>query len=85
MFDATTIIKNNDKEKYVCSVLGTVFDGKGEWSFGYDYARNVVIFGFGNSSSSHIDNLKNDFLIFDEGDAFGINGGFGAPEKKFKY
>ena len=30
-----------------------VFDGKGEWSFGDDYARNVTIFGLDNSSSSH--------------------------------
>ena len=24
--------------------------GKGEWSFGNDYARNVIIFGVDNSS-----------------------------------
>ena len=30
-----------------------VFDGKGEWSFGDGYARNVTIFGVDNSSSSH--------------------------------
>ena len=34
-----------------------------------------------NRSSSHSDNLKNDFLILG-GDTFGINGSFGAPEKK---
>ena len=26
---------------------------------------------------------KNDFLILDKGDTFGINGRFGAPEKTF--
>ena len=57
------------------------FDGKGEWSFGNDYARNGLIFGVDNSSSSHTDNLKNNFLVLREGDTFGINGIFGAPEK----
>ena len=32
------------------------------------------MFGVGNSSSSHIDNLKNGFLILGEGTTFGING-----------
>ena len=59
------------------------FDGKGLWSFSDDFGRNVIIFGVDNSSSSHTDNLKNDFLILDERDTFGINGSFGAPEKKF--
>ena len=36
------------------------FDGKCEWSFGNKYARNVTIFR-DNSSSSHADNLKNNF------------------------
>ena len=26
-----------------------VFDGKDEWNFGNNFARNVVIFGFDNS------------------------------------
>ena len=43
--------------------------------------RNFTIFGVKNSSSSHTDNLENDFLILGEGDIFGINGSFGAPEK----
>ena len=57
------------------------FDRKGECSFGIDYARNVAIFRVDNSSSSPTDNLKNYFLILGEGDIFGINGSFGAPEK----
>ena len=36
---------------------------------------------FYNSSSSHADDIKNNFLILDERDTFGINGSFGAPEK----
>ena len=31
------------------------------------------------SSLSHDDNCKNNFLVIDEGDTFGINGSFGAP------
>ena len=35
---------------------GIAFDGKGMWSFGNDFTRNVIIFGVDNSSSSHADN-----------------------------
>ena len=31
----------------------------------------------------HADDLKNTFLVLGEGDTFGLNGNFGAPEKKF--
>ena len=82
LFGATNIVKNRDKEKYVYSGWRIAFDGKGEWSFGNDCVRNFIIFGVDNSSSSHADNLKNNFLVLGEGDTFGINGSFGAPEKK---
>ena len=65
------------------SGYGIAFDGKDFWSFNDDTARNVKIFGVDNSSSSHTDNPKNDVLILNEGDTFGINGSFGAPEKTF--
>ena len=65
------------------SGYGIAFDGKGSWSFGNDYASNVVIFGVDNSSSSHADNHKNKFLVLSGGDTFGVNGSFAAPEKKF--
>ena len=71
--------KNSAKKFY--SGYGIAFDGKVEWSFGNDPARNVIIFGVDNSSSSHTDNIKNDFLIFGEGPTFGMNGSFGAPDK----
>ena len=83
MFGATKIVKDNGKEKYVHSGYGIAFDGKGSWSFNDEFARNNMIFRVDNNSSSHTDNLKNDFLILVEGDTFGINGSFGAPEKKF--
>ena len=72
MFGATNIIKNSNKEKYMHSGYGIAFDVEGEQSFGYDYVWNVVIFGVDNSSSSHTDNQKNDFLILGEGNTFVI-------------
>ena len=60
-----------------------VFDGGGSWSFGNDFVRNVIIFGVDNSSSSHTDNHKNNFLVLGEGKTYDINGSFGAAEKKF--
>ena len=41
------------------SGYGTTFDGTGSWGFMNDTARNVIIFGFDNSSSFHADNPKN--------------------------
>ena len=83
LFGEISIIENSHKEKWVYSGYGIAFDRKGEWSFGNDYATNAIIFGVDNNSSSHADNLKNNFLVLGEGDSFGINGSFGAPEKKF--
>ena len=50
------------------SGYGIAFDWKGSWSFNDDFARNSIVFGVDNSSSSHTDNLKNNFLILSEGD-----------------
>ena len=55
------------------------FDSAGSWSFNNDFARDLIILGFDNSSSSHADNRKNKFLVLREG----VNGSFGSPEKKF--
>ena len=67
LFGATNIVKNNDKEKYVYSGHGITFDNAGSSSFDSDFARNVIIFGLDNSSSSHSDNCKNKFLILAQG------------------
>ena len=48
-----------------------------------EQVSGVIIFDVDNSSSSHADNLKINFLMLHEGDTFGINGSFGAPEKCF--
>ena len=53
--------------------------------FGNESTKNVIIFWVDNSSSSHTDNLKNDFLILGEGPTFGINGSFGVSKKRFNF
>ena len=63
LFGVTNMVKNSYKENYVHSGCGIAFDSVGFWSFDNDTARNVIIFGVDNSSSSHSDNRKNDFLI----------------------
>ena len=67
MFGTTTIIKINDKEKWVYSGYGIAFDGKGGalW-YRYSYVINVVLFGVNSTRSSHIHNHKNIFLILSE-------------------
>ena len=83
MFGTTNIAKNSDKSQWVCSGLEIAFDAKGEWNFGNESAGNVVIFSVDNSSWSNADNWKNDFLVLDEGDTFGINGNICTQERKF--
>ena len=83
LFGATGVVRNSDKEKYVCSSYGITFDSTGSWSFDNDTTRNVIIFGVDNSSLSHADNRKIKILVLDEGPTFIINGSFGSPEKKF--
>ena len=81
MFGATNIVKTSDKAKWFISSYGIAFDGAGPWIFVNDFARNVVIFGVNNSSSSHSENCKIIFLVFGERPPDGINGSFGSPEK----
>ena len=56
--------KNSDKEKYVYNDYGITFDIVGLWISDNASARNVIIFGVHNSSSSHdSDNRKDNFLV----------------------
>ena len=55
--------KNSGKNKYVYSHYRLAFDGADSWSFGNNFAKNVVTFGVDNSSSSHTDNCENNFLV----------------------
>ena len=54
LFEATS-----NKEKYVSSGYGIVFDNAVSLNFDNDYARNDTIFGVDNRSSSHSDIHKN--------------------------
>ena len=65
--------KNSDKKNYVYSGHGITFDNAGSWSFRNGTAKNVIIFDVDDSSSSHVDNRKNNF---------GKNGRFASSEKK---
>ena len=82
LFGATNTIKNSDKEQYLYSGYQLAFDSKGEWRFGNDYARNFIILGVDNSSSSHSENHKNNFSILGEGPTLRINGRFESLEKR---
>ena len=76
LLGATNIAKNSDKEKYVYNGHGIKFDSPGPWSFDNEFARNAIIFGVDNSSSAY-------FLVPGGIPTYGINGGFGSPEKTF--
>ena len=49
---------------------------------GKDFAENALIFGVDNSSSSHNDNGKNNFLVLGKSPTYGSNASFVASEKK---
>ena len=83
LFVATNIVKSTDKEKYLYSGYRITFYSVVSWSFDNDTVRNVITFGVDNSSWSHSENCKNDFLILGAGPTYGINGSFESPEKKF--
>ena len=68
---------------WVYNSCGIAFDSGDWWSFVNGSGRNVIIFGADGSSSIHVDNRKNKFLIL--GSTSGINGTFCLPEKKNLY
>ena len=69
-------------KKWVYIGYGIPFDGKGTWSFVNNYARDAIMFGVDNSSSSHADNCKNNFLVLCKGDTFGIMEALGHQRKR---
>ena len=62
-FGATNLIKNSDNDKcvYAWNIHGIAFEWEDWWSLGYGTARNVIIFGVDNSSSSDVDIRKINF------------------------
>ena len=81
MFGTTNIGKNSDKKR-IYSGYEILVDSAGSWTFDNGSARNVIIFGVENNSSSRAVNFNNSFLVLGEGPTFGINGSFGSGEKK---
>ena len=58
LFEATSVVKNSDKEKDVYSGYGMTFDRADSWSFDNDIAESVIVFGVDNNSSSHANNRR---------------------------
>ena len=83
LFRATNIIKKSYKSRYVYSGYGITFDGAGSWSFGNGFAKNVILFGNDNNSSSHTNNLKASFFVLDKGPTDDTNDSIGTAAKKF--
>ena len=68
---------------YVYSGYEIAVDSAGSWSFADKTARNGIVFGVDNSSSSQVDNSNNNLFLLGEGPTFEINGSFDLLEKKF--
>ena len=82
LFGTVKLTRSGGKSKFDDNARGMAFDGKGSWSFGKDFARNVVIFGIDNISSSHTDSWKKTkFSVLVEGPTQYINGSTGTAEK----
>ena len=82
LFVTVKSVRNTIKDKFTYNGREIAFDGEGSWSFGNDFARNVGTFCVCNTSSSHTDNWKNNFLVLGEGPTQGINDSTGVAEKK---
>ena len=73
LFEAVTLTKNTDIDKYRYSGYGIGFDRR--WSFSFPeggYGQNVLIIGVGMSSSAYIDNKKKDILVLEIGPTQGL-------------
>ena len=49
------------------SDYGIAFDWAGSWSFGNEFAKNVIILAVDKSLLSHVDNRMNKFLLLGVG------------------
>ena len=59
------------------------FGKAGSWTFDNGIARTLMIFAVDNSSSSHTDNQKNNFLLLGDGPVYVIDESFESLAKKF--
>ena len=68
LFDAVTLTKNADIDKYGYSGYGIGFDRKSSFKFpGGGMGQNLLIFGADVRSSAHINNKKKDILVLGKG------------------
>ena len=81
MFGAAILVRNSDKEKWVYSGYWIAFDRAVSCNCGNGFAGKNLIYGVKNSSSSHTDNHKNNFLYLVENPTCGINGSFETRKK----
>ena len=73
LFDAVTLTKNADVDKYKYSGYGIGFDRRSSFSFpGGGFGQNVLIFGVDMSFSADIDNKKKDILVLGIGPTQGL-------------
>ena len=74
LFGAIKLSKNADPDKYSYSGYGIEFDPCSLFSLqNFDWVKNTIILGVGNSSSVHIDTKKKDVLVLGEGPTQGID------------
>ena len=67
------LVRKAIKSKFMYHGSGIAFDGSDLWNLDNNFGRNVVIFGAGNSSSSHTDNRKNNVIVLGQGPTDSIN------------
>ena len=84
LFGTITLTKNVDIDKYKYSRYGIEFDIKGMFSVANGFGINCIIFGVDMSSSVHVDNKKQDILIFGKDSTQGLDGTTLTAEKIFK-
>ena len=82
LFGTVKLVRNAIESKFTYNGRQIAFDGQVSWSFNYGIARNVIIFCVDNTSSSHTNNRKNNFLVLAEGQTDDINDSTGAAEKR---
>ena len=81
--ETVILVGNAIESKSTYNGQEIAFHGKVLQNFGDSFARNIVIFVVNNSSSSHADNSKNNFLVLGEGPTDSISGRIFAAGKKY--
>ena len=83
LFEAVSLTRNNDIDKYKYSGYDIGFDRKGKFSVGNGFGRYYINFGVDMSSSVHVDNKKKYILILGEGPTQRLDGTTMSAEKKY--